>query len=639
VIIVAGLGLIFGIFVTIAEPRTFRDRPRRAARRLFCLAPISLLLSSANAQIFLTADYNFPPQTPSGSLSPGGNSIMLAPVPLGVNYDDTNHYLYVSGTGTPESCPITGGTGTSGQPSGVIIINCSHAHASGWTIQSATAGGKEAQVALGAAGGTLQYPAGTSPMHAQLVIDSSNISVVGVGRDSTVLSADLAVTPVVQFGSATSAASSPVLKDLTVSRAAGSVPSGSIGVFWRWFQYGLQDNIHVTRSDVDEWADYPDTSSTSLGLDSYGAYLDSASTAYLKVSYASEVHFYGGSFGVNGPETPNPAQAVIISGGANDVRFVGMNIIPRTTGAKTPYAVSFLGSNTDAGVFTFTSVRFENFGTAYFQSNSGTPSIGGLQVTHCGFADSSIATFSLDAATQLVAATIVGTTIASSVTLTNPAWVTLSGDLFGGTMAMTGGASSILTITGNTFATDATFSGAWTELSVTGNTFYGATAPNFSSATGQVLYGLNTLDGSLSQAPLQTGIVLNQGSASVASAAPTMTASSNGWKEVFYNAAGAVSAFAHAPFTDYFESSNWYALGSAHPNSDGSTTTPDSASNIAFNVPLGEVRPKTYSFAVLPGTPAAGFFVYCTNCTPASACAAGGAGHMAVSNGTNWTCQ
>jgi hypothetical protein len=47
----------------------------------------------------------------------------------------------------------------------------------------------------------------------------------------------------------------------------------------------------------------------------------------------------------------------------------------------------------------------------------------------------------------------------------------------------------------------------------------------------------------------------------------------------------------------------------------------------------------TYAFASLPSVGSAGTQIYCTNCTTASTCASGGSGHMAVSNGSNWTCQ
>jgi len=45
------------------------------------------------------------------------------------------------------------------------------------------------------------------------------------------------------------------------------------------------------------------------------------------------------------------------------------------------------------------------------------------------------------------------------------------------------------------------------------------------------------------------------------------------------------------------------------------------------------------AFASLPAVPAAGSFIYCTNCTTAATCTSGGSGHMAVSNGSAFTCQ
>lgn len=53
----------------------------------------------------------------------------------------------------------------------------------------------------------------------------------------------------------------------------------------------------------------------------------------------------------------------------------------------------------------------------------------------------------------------------------------------------------------------------------------------------------------------------------------------------------------------------------------------------------GQVSVSTTAFASLGGVPAAGTMIYCTNCTTAATCASGGSGHLAVSNGTNWTCQ
>src|SRR5205823_3213461 len=93
----------------------------------------------------ISSDYIFPAQQPGGSLFVGANTITLAPVPLGVNGSDVNHYVYISGgTGTAEACKIIGGTGTSAASSGQIAIMCANSHSGAWTVQTATAGIQEA---------------------------------------------------------------------------------------------------------------------------------------------------------------------------------------------------------------------------------------------------------------------------------------------------------------------------------------------------------------------------------------------------------------------------------------------------------------------------------------------------------------
>ena len=45
------------------------------------------------------------------------------------------------------------------------------------------------------------------------------------------------------------------------------------------------------------------------------------------------------------------------------------------------------------------------------------------------------------------------------------------------------------------------------------------------------------------------------------------------------------------------------------------------------------------AYASLPPVPAAGSLIYCNNCTTAATCTSGGSGHLAVSNGSAFTCQ
>jgi hypothetical protein len=134
----------------------------------------------------------FPPQTPGGSLAPGLSTITMTPVPPGVNGTDTAHYLYVSGgAGSAEACLISGGTGTAGQASGQIIIQCNGSHAAGWTIQTATAGISEGLQSLTPNGGLLWVAPGSFTLHAPVQFPGttagSPYSLLGTTMDSSVL--------------------------------------------------------------------------------------------------------------------------------------------------------------------------------------------------------------------------------------------------------------------------------------------------------------------------------------------------------------------------------------------------------------------------------------------------------------------
>jgi hypothetical protein len=83
--------------------------------------------------------YDFTPQTPGTAISPGNNTITVAPVPEGVSGTDANHYLYLfGGTGTAEACLIAGGTAVSGAATGTLILNCAFSHTGSWQLKSAT---------------------------------------------------------------------------------------------------------------------------------------------------------------------------------------------------------------------------------------------------------------------------------------------------------------------------------------------------------------------------------------------------------------------------------------------------------------------------------------------------------------------
>jgi len=160
----------------------------------------------------VSSDYNFAPITSGagvsvsgGALIAGTNVLTFATVPPGINGTNANDALYVAGTGTPESCLITGGSGTAGQTNGQIIVSCAGSHSAGWTIRSATAGIQEAIDALPGGGGQVVVPAGTWTCYSTITIATSGISLRGVSRQGTTISTAYVAGPLISAPNVTGA--------------------------------------------------------------------------------------------------------------------------------------------------------------------------------------------------------------------------------------------------------------------------------------------------------------------------------------------------------------------------------------------------------------------------------------------------
>jgi hypothetical protein len=71
---------------------------------------------------------------------------------------------------------------------------------------------------------------------------------------------------------------------------------------------------------------------------------------------------------------------------------------------------------------------------------------------------------------------------------------------------------------------------------------------------------------------------------------------------------------------------------------NNATTIGNSSDNALVTI-FGDISIRTTNAASLGTVPAAGVYRYCTDCTTAATCVGSGSGHLAISNGTNWTCQ
>jgi len=139
------------------------------------------------SQWLISTSYDFPAQTPGGSLVVGANSITLTPVPAGINGSNTGHSLYISGgTGTAEPALIIGGSAVSGAATGTVIVQCANTHSGAWTIRSASSGIQEAISAISGVGGAVSVPAGQWDVYALTTIPWK-VSVVGADRHATII--------------------------------------------------------------------------------------------------------------------------------------------------------------------------------------------------------------------------------------------------------------------------------------------------------------------------------------------------------------------------------------------------------------------------------------------------------------------
>jgi hypothetical protein len=126
-------------------------------------------------------------QSPENGLKAGLNIVNLAPCPRGLNGTDAWHYLYISGTGTPEAVLITGGTCTSGASQGNVQFTTKFGHPSGYKLGSATQGVQEAvndsvfKGSSGQTGRSVLIDPREYLFHARLSIRASSVTVSASG--------------------------------------------------------------------------------------------------------------------------------------------------------------------------------------------------------------------------------------------------------------------------------------------------------------------------------------------------------------------------------------------------------------------------------------------------------------------------
>ncbi|PYX28951.1 MAG: hypothetical protein DMG80_15540 [Acidobacteria bacterium] len=160
---------------------------------------------SAYQSTKFAVDFQFSAAPTADLLNPGTKTITLNPCPAGVRGDDTDYWVYVSGTGTAEAVKVTGGTCVGDGNSGTLQFTTVNGHATGYTITSASAGIAEASIASryrpkgtgSLTGGWIVAPTGDISIFGQLTLKSIGQTVQFNGGTQACFSA---TTPCVFVG-------------------------------------------------------------------------------------------------------------------------------------------------------------------------------------------------------------------------------------------------------------------------------------------------------------------------------------------------------------------------------------------------------------------------------------------------------
>ena len=428
----------------------------------------------------------------SGNLTASGSGkvITLTPGPAGVT--TATPVWIAEGTGTAEAVTPSATTCSAAAATTrcTITVTTANTHTGAWKASTATGGIMEARAANSGAT-VISLPKGaTLSTHSRVLLTGGPLVIQGNGAT---IQADLGVTPVIQAGTTSVLADRIWLRDLTIERAAGTIPAGSIGVLWQWYSYCGHDNVRITRHAIGEkLANFENPGQGSLGFTSSNSQIDLSTEAYLVGENAIGVYWTGGHFGINAGGTDDaPTYGMIVSGLADTWVFSGVEMIPRGTPIPTAL-ISFQAYTGTNGVFTFDHCNIERW-NGLVHSDADTPLVNELQISDSRMALGDVNWFALNAATHLINFQLNDSKIFGKLNLTNPEWSRIKGNFITFAAAtITGGADASLVFADNTVVVGYTFTGAWQALSLTGNTWINS-APTI-TATGAVNGSLQISD-------------------------------------------------------------------------------------------------------------------------------------------------
>jgi|GEM_PF-2955465 len=307
-------------------------------------------------------------------------------------------------------------------------------------------------------------------------LTSSNVEIIG----------SLSLSPVIESNGGGGSAQTS-LRNISVTRVAGTIPSGVIGVKVASTDYSSLVDVNIFRHAI------PLSIEGQLSCNCERVVIYGVTDAYAVIKDIPQVTFTNCSFGRNGGELGLVATDIIrISGAADTINFIRCQLNPTVTGVAN--AINFKdyhgGGN---GIVHFDACHIENM-TKIIVSDSLTLSIPRFTMTGCTVSNAVDNPFtSLHANTSIAEWNISNCVITGTTTFTKGSILTLIGNRFSGAVHL---ALSVANVTGNTFNTGASLSGVWSNLVFSNNIFDGLAQTLTDTSTGvKHIFGNVSTDG------------------------------------------------------------------------------------------------------------------------------------------------
>jgi hypothetical protein len=289
---------------------------------------------------------------------------------------------------------------------------------------------------------TLLVPEGNYYTSKPVLLLKSGARLVGAGAEASKITAAPTASAAIQVGRGSDAPSHVSIEGLTVARAGGRPPEGSVGISWTSFNYGSEANVIVDNHYWGRLTTGPSPGALSIGYRGTGIYARNCTRAYFKVANAAGVYISNSEFGQNGGERYDPIFLVEISGGANDINLTDVSLVPRGPSPNRPTTVGFTDYVNSTGVFSFLNCDTENTAHA-MSSDSQTRVITALKVIGGRYAPKGDF-FDLSPRTSLLAAEFTGVDVGTGLTISAEKWLRLgSGTFVGGNLSIAGNGNDL----------------------------------------------------------------------------------------------------------------------------------------------------------------------------------------------------